>query len=117
MSLARIFGTSIGQLFGRRVAARSAPTRRPSQGATICCSKFRLTVPAGFNDELWQWMASQGWQPLADRDSRYRYRALPSNVVAALVDAPEEQRERLLALGLRRALDQQAAQPSTAGAA
>ena len=117
MSLARMFSVPLSQLFSRRATARKAPAGRPRVGSTIFCAKFRLTVPAGFSEDLWQWLAAQGWKPLADSVNRYHYRALPSNVVAALVDAPHEQRERLLSLAFRRALDQQAAQPTPVEAA
>lgn len=118
MSFARVLSMPLSQLFGRRSVPQRRQAGRPRVGSTIFCSRFRMTVPAGFNEDLWQWLVAQGWQPLADNASRYRYRALPSNVVAALVDAPQEQRERLLALALRRALDQPAAaQPAPVEAA
>jgi hypothetical protein len=106
MTLSRMFSTPFGELFGKKPGAAAvapAPTSRPRVGATICCAQFRMTVPVGFHDELWQWLATQGWRPMGEKENRYRYRALPSNVVAALVDAPEEQREKLLSLALRRA--------------
>lgn len=109
MTLSRMFSTPLGELFGKKAAAAARmPTERPRVGATICCAQFRMTVPIGFNDTLWQWLAAQGWRPMDPKQNRYRFRALPSNVVAALVDAPEEQREKLLALALRRAASAEA---------
>lgn len=121
MTLSRMFSTPLGELFGKKpgmapMAGTTAPmpSVRPRVGATICCAGFRLTVPVGFNEDLWQWLAAQGWRPMADKENRYRYRALPSNLVAALVDAPQEQREKLLSLGLRRAAGEAQATPQAA---
>ncbi len=109
MTLSRMFSTPLGELFGKKAAVTAPmPTERPRVGATICCAQFRMTVPIGFNDALWQWLAAQGWRPMDAKDNRYRFRALPSNVVAALVDAPDDQREKLLALALRRAASAEA---------
>lgn len=94
---------------GARGASRANERRLPPIGATLCCNQFRIGVQAGFNRDLWQWLMAQGWRVLPAGDDRYRYRALPSNVVAALIDAAPEERERLLALGVRRAIESAAA--------
>jgi hypothetical protein len=115
MTLSSMFNKPLGELFGRKPAvAAPVSTARPRVGATICCSQFRMTVPVGFNEDLWQWLSAQGWRPMAEKENRYRYRALASNVVAALVDAPVEQREKLLSLALRRAADQATTASQTA---
>jgi hypothetical protein len=106
MSLARFFSSPIASFLPAKRAAKPVARRQPPIGTTLCCNQFRMTVQAGFNRDLWQWLVAQGWRELPERDNRYRYRALPSNVVAALIDAAPEERERLLALGMRRALDQ-----------
>jgi hypothetical protein len=90
---------------GARGAGRANERRLPPIGATLCCNQFRISVQAGFNRDLWQWLMAQGWRVLPAGDDRYRYRPLPSNVVAALIDAAPEERERLLALGVRRAVE------------
>lgn len=107
MNFTRVLNMPLSRLFGRRVPQRVS-TRRPRVGSTICCAQFRMTVPIGFSQALWQWLNSQGWRVMPEADSRYRYRALPSNVVAAMVDAAPEQWEKLLTLAYRRALDQAA---------
>jgi len=105
MSLARFFSSPSSALRAAR-GGDGAPMRRPPPiGTTLCCNQFRLSVQAGLGRDLWQWLTAQGWRVLPPGDSRYRYRALPSDVVAALIDAAPEQRERLLALGMRRALE------------
>jgi hypothetical protein len=106
MSIARFFSSPIASFLPAKRAAKPVARRQPPIGTTLCCNQFRMTVQAGFNRDLWQWLVAQGWRELPERDNRYRYRALPSNVVAALIDAAPEERERLLALGMRRALDQ-----------
>jgi len=119
MSLARFFSSPIASFLPAKPASKQAPRRQPPIGTTLCCNQFRLTVQAGFGRDLWQWLVAQGWRELPERDNRYRYRALPSNVVAALIDAAPEERERLLALGMRRAMDQlqDAAKPERVAAA
>jgi len=113
MSLARFFTAPISSFLPGRRSAKPLSRRQPPIGTTLCCNQFRMTVQAGFSRDLWHWLVAQGWRPLPEGDNRYRYRAVPSNVVAALVDAAPEERERLLALGMRRALDQ--AQGATKG--
>jgi hypothetical protein len=106
MSLARFLSSPISSFLPARRAAKPVSRRQPPIGTTLCCNQFRMSVQAGFGRDLWQWLVAQGWRVMPDGDNRYRYRALPSNVVAALVDAAPEERERLLALAMRRALDQ-----------
>ena len=50
-------------------------------------------------------LASRGWRPLPDPKDRYAYRSLPSHLVAALIDAHPDDRDRALALAIRRAAD------------
>jgi hypothetical protein len=111
MSLARFFSSPITSLLPARRTAKPVARRQPPIGTTLCCNQFRMSVQAGFSRDLWHWLVAQGWHELPERDNRYRYRALPSNVVAALIDAAPEERERLLALGMRRALDQSQVAP------
>ena len=106
MSLVRFFSSPISNFLPARRAAKPASRRQPPIGTTLCCNQFRMTVQAGLSRDLWQWLVAQGWRELPERDNRYRYRALPSNVVAALIDGAPEERARLLALAMRRALDQ-----------
>jgi len=106
MSLARFFSSPLASFLPAKPTAKPLPRRQPPIGTTLSCNQFRLTVQAGFSRDLWHWLMAQGWRELPSRDNRYRYRALPSNVVAALIDAAPVERERLLALGMRRALDQ-----------
>lgn len=111
MNLARLFSSPLTSLRRIKRDAKPASRRVPAIGSTVCCNQFRLTVQAGFGRELWLWLNAQGWCELPEGDNRYRYRALPSNVVAALIDAEPEDRERLLALGMSRALNQSAEPP------
>lgn len=106
MSLARFLTSPIAYFLPARRVAKPVSRRLPANGSTLCCNQFRMTVQAGFNRDLWQWLVAQGWHELPARENRYRYRALPSNVVAALVDAAPSERDKLLALGMRRALEQ-----------
>ncbi len=111
MNLARLFSSPIASLRRIKRDAKPASRRLPAIGTTLCCNQFRLTVQAGFNRDLWQWLVAQGWRELPEGDNRYRYRALSSTVVAALIDADPDGRERLLALGMSRALNQSAEPP------
>ncbi len=104
MNFARLLNAPIAFFTGSRRVAKPASRRRPAIGATLCCNQFRFTVQAGFNRDLWLWLQAQGWRELQPGETRYRFRALPSDVGAALIDCAAEARERLLALGMRRAL-------------
>jgi hypothetical protein len=106
MSLARFFTSPISSFLPAKRPALPVSRRVPPIGTTLCCNQFRMTVQAGFGRDLWHWLVAQGWRVLPERDNRYRYRALPSNVVAALADSAPEEREKLLALAMRRAMDQ-----------
>ena len=102
-----MFSNALSQIFSRKDAQKGLPTRRrPRIGGTICYSQFRMTVTTGFTRDLWLWLEDKGWRVMPDEDNRYRYRALPSHVIAALVDAAPEQREALLSLALRAAAGQ-----------
>lgn len=118
MRLPRFFTTPLSTLLGARPPVGAAPRQLPPIGTTLCCNQFRMTVQAGFSRDLWQWLVAQGWRVLPSGDNRYRYQALPSNVIAALADAEPDAREKLLALALRRALkdDGAAAKPVRAAA-
>ncbi len=106
MSLSRFLASPLTYFTPVRREAAKAPRRRvPTMGTTLCCNQFRLTVPAGMSRDLWQWLSGQGWYELAAGENRYKFRALPSNVVAALVDASPDDREKLLALAMRRAME------------
>lgn len=109
MSLMRLLSSPMALLMpaSRRAALPvRVSRRRPPIGTTICCNQFRMTVQAGLPRELWQYLIANGWRELPAGHSRYQYRALPSNVVAAMFDAPAEQWDRLLALAFKRALNE-----------
>lgn len=107
MSLSRFLASPLTYFSPVRREAAKLPRRRmPTMGTTLCCNQFRLTVPAGLSRDLWQWLSAQGWYELGAGENRYKFRALPSNVVAALVDASPDDREKLLALAMRRAMEQ-----------
>lgn len=110
MSLMRMLSSPIAYFLpsGRRPAAPvRVSRRRPPIGTTICCNQFRMSVQAGMTRELWHHLIANGWRELPAGASRYQFRAMPSNVVAALIDAPADEWDRLLVLGFRRAQQEQ----------
>lgn len=100
-----------GFLSGRKREVQRRHARKPQIGATICCASLRMTVQAGLSRELWVWLVGQGWREILPGENRYRFRALPSNLVAQLFDAPPDRWERLLATAIRQAV--QDATPTT----
>lgn len=100
-----------GFLSGRKQEVRRRHTRKPQIGATICCANLRMTVQAGLSRELWVWLVGQGWREILPNENRYRFRALPSNIVTQLFDAQPDRWERLLAAAIRQAV--QDANPTT----
>lgn len=103
-----------GFLSGRKQEVRRRHARKPQIGATICCANLRMTVQAGLSRELWVWLVGQGWREILPRENRYRFRALPSNIVTRLFDAQPEHWERLLAAAIKQAV--QDANPTSAPA-
>lgn len=100
-----------GFLSGRKQEVRRRHARKPRIGATVCCANLRMTIQAGLSNELWVWLVGQGWREIHATENRYRFRALPSNVVTQLFDAQPERWERLLAAAIRQAI--QDANPTT----
>lgn len=100
-----------GFLSGRTQEVRTRHTRKPPIGATICCANLRMTVQAGLSRELWVWLVAQGWREILPHENRYRFRALPSNIVTELFDAQPDCWERLLAAAIKQAV--QDASPTT----
>jgi hypothetical protein len=73
-----------------------------------------MTVQAGLSRELWAWLVGQGWREIMPNENRYRFRALPSNIVTQLFDAQPDRWERLLAAAIKQAV--QDTSPTTAPA-
>ncbi|GAB4483001.1 MAG: hypothetical protein OHK0044_32130 [Burkholderiaceae bacterium] len=95
-----------GFLAGRKQEVRQRHARKPQIGATICCANLRMTVQAGLSRELWMWLVAQGWREIRPGENRYRFRALPTNLVAQLFDAEPDRWERLLAAAIKQAVQQ-----------
>lgn len=100
-----------GFLTGRKQEVRERHARKPQIGATICCANLRMTVQAGLSRELWMWLVAQGWREIQPGENRYRFRALPTNLVTQLFDAEPDRWERLLAAAIKQAV--QATNPPT----
>lgn len=93
-----------GFLSGRKREVHRRHARKPQIGATVCCANLRMTVQAGLSRELWIWLVGQGWREIEPGENRYKYRALPSNIVTQLFDAQPDRWERLLAAAIRQAV-------------
>jgi hypothetical protein len=76
---------------------------KPTIGAHIALGDVRMTVQAGFSDELWHWLTQQGWRELTHRPDRRHYRAVPASCVMELIDASSEQRPLVLVSAMARA--------------
>lgn len=76
---------------------------KPRIGAVIFRGEVRITVQAGLTDDLWSWLAMQGWrEPIVWPDRRL-YRDVPSSLVTLLFDARPEDRMKLLTMAVSRA--------------
>jgi len=93
-----------GFVSGRKREVHGRHARKPQIGATVCCANLRMTVQAGLSRELWIWLVGQGWREIEPGENRYKYRALPSNIVTQLFDAQPDRWERLLAAAIRQAV-------------
>jgi len=84
---------------------RARPRRGPTPviGAHIALEDLRITVQAGFSDELWHWLLEQGWRELTYRPDRRHYRVVPASCVTELIDATAEERPLVLAAAVARA--------------
>ncbi len=89
-----------------RVRTDRKPPRRgakPGIGATIVCEDLRMTVQAGFSDDIWQWLLDQGWRELTYRPDRRHYREIPSAWVTRLIDALPETRPLVMEAAVAKA--------------
>jgi hypothetical protein len=77
---------------------RAMPSRgpKPAIGRQIAFGDVRITVQAGFSDELWLWLLEHGWRELRYRPDQRRYRDVPASCVTELIDASEEERQAAL---------------------
>ena len=77
---------------------RALPRRgpKPAIGSGIFREDLRITVLAGFGDELWQWLMDSGWRELRYRPDRRHYREIPTNWVTRLIDANPDERPVVL---------------------
>jgi hypothetical protein len=84
---------------------RAAPHRgpKPAIGRQIALGDVRMTVQAGFSDELWVWLMQQGWRELRYRPEQRRYRDVPASCVTELIDAHPDDRSMALDTAVARA--------------
>lgn len=77
----------------RRVPRRG---KKPGIGACIVSGDLRMTIQAGFSEELWQWLQDVGWRELTYRPDRRHYREIPGAWVTRLTDAMPDMRAAVL---------------------
>jgi hypothetical protein len=84
---------------------RTPPRRgpKPAIGAYIVCGELRMTIQAGVSEELWEWLAAQGWRELTYAPDRRHYLVVPAPCVTKLIDAPEELRPLALSVAVSKA--------------
>jgi len=85
----------------KRACPRRGP--KPRIGGHVSHGDFRMTIQAGFSDELWEWLMGLGWRELVHRPERRHYRELPAPCVTELIDATEQDRLRVLCDAVARA--------------
>lgn len=120
MQLGQQVRDQVRNLLKIRTARELSPLRgsRPRIGAVIFRGEVRMTVQAGLNSELWQWLALQGWREPIVWPDRRRYRDIPPSMVTRLFDAPPEERMKILTIAVSRAtakpsLNQKISSPRT----
>jgi hypothetical protein len=82
---------------------------KPRIGSRIFFEDARMTVPAGFTDEIWAWLAERGWREAIYRPERRNYREVPTAWATRLVDCDPDQRSSVLAAALTKAVSRPAA--------
>jgi len=87
----------------RKERSLARPGAKPPIGAGIACADVRMTIQAGMSEELWRWLAGQGWRELTYRGDRRRYRDVPKSCVTELIDAHPEDRAQALAAAVEQA--------------
>jgi hypothetical protein len=92
-----------GFLHVRSERARPARGPKPAIGRQIALGSVRMTVQAGFSDELWLWLLDQGWRELRYRPEQRRYRDVPASCATELIDAAQDERPAALEAALERA--------------
>lgn len=78
---------------------------KPRIGSHAVFQDVRITVQAGLTEELWSWMVEQGWREAIFRPERRRYREVPASYVTRLIDSVPEERPRILATALEKAVN------------
>jgi hypothetical protein len=84
---------------------RALPRRgpKPAIGSQIALGDLRMTIQAGFSDDLWDWLVQQHWRELRYRPEHRHYREVPYISVGRLIDAPSDKRSLILNVALARA--------------
>lgn len=85
---------SVLSLRKERAMPRRGP--KPAIGAGIFREDLRMTVQAGFSNDLWRWLLEQGWREVRYRPDRRQYREIPASWVTQLIDAAPETRAAVL---------------------
>jgi len=95
----------IRRLFSLR-KPRALPRRgpKPAIGSGVYRADVRMTLQAGFSDELWHWLLEEGWRELRYRPDRRRYREITTGWVNLLIDAAPEERRAVLEEAIKNAI-------------
>jgi hypothetical protein len=84
---------------------RAIPRRgpKPAIGAQVALGDLRMTIQAGFSDDLWYWLQERRWRELRYRPEHRHYREVPSFCVGKLIEATTDERPFVLIAALARA--------------
>jgi hypothetical protein len=95
----RLFGKLIDKvrtLAGVR-KVRQIPTGmdKPPLGTSIVRDKLRIRLKYPIDDEFWQWLASNGWRAMQQRNNRRRYFVVAEKTLVKLMKADLDLRNQL----------------------
>lgn len=87
----------------RKVSRLVFDAPKPRMGSVLVRGEIRMTIQAGLTDELWSWLASQGWREPEVFPDRRHYRDIPQAWVTRLFDSPPDHRLKVLVAAVSKA--------------
>lgn len=107
MPLGQHFRDQVRTLFrirkARKVSRLVFDAPKPRMGSVLVRGEIRMTIQAGLTDDLWTWLASQGWREPEVFPDRRHYRDIPQAWVTRLFDSPAEHRLKVLVAAVSKA--------------
>ena len=95
----RLFGKLIDKmrtLAGvRKVRQIPSGVDKPPVGTSVVRDNLRLRLKYPIDDDFWQWLSSNGWHPMQQRNNRRRYIVVAEKTLIKLMKADLDLRNQI----------------------